>query len=148
MEISAHLNISKVRLHNQIYTDIQRAHMEDVMHSSESDNESAEQIVSKIVKMRFNKKKDRNEWFVIWADGTQSWEPEENLVDPDGTRNIELLKFELRQKTSTEGHKAGVAANNNIDNQSQELSDLDLADEYNRKNTFPKWISLCKLLRN
>jgi len=33
------------------------------------------------------------EWQVQWADGDETWEPEENLTDPDGTINGFLLEY-------------------------------------------------------
>jgi hypothetical protein len=65
---------------------------------SEVEYEESEEIkVISIRKEKFNEKMERTEYLVEWEDGTISWEPKTNLVDDDGTENIELIRYDIRK---------------------------------------------------
>lgn len=61
----------------------------------DSEVEEDEQAVVKLTADRFNNKKKRKEWLVLWADGSETWEPIGNLVDSDGTHNIALIRYDI-----------------------------------------------------
>lgn len=60
-----------------------------------------EQVVLEICDERQNAKKE-DEWLVKWEDGSQTWEPRHHLLDEDGTKNIQLVKYELRKELKVE----------------------------------------------
>jgi hypothetical protein len=54
----------------------------------------------KTLKVKFieerKKIQNRLKWHVHWTDGSNSWEPYENLVDSNGTKNDAFAYFEAR----------------------------------------------------
>lgn len=86
--------------------------MEDSDHSSsESESVIDELFVENIEKVR--ERKGIKEWFVHWCDGTKTWEPREHLIDTDGTVNIELIKFDIREDNRREKEDEAKRAKTN-----------------------------------
>lgn len=65
--------------------------------SQELSEDEVEHLVVEIIDDRLNKRRQRHEWLVTWADGSQTWEPKENLVDPDGTELLELIRYNVKK---------------------------------------------------
>jgi hypothetical protein len=72
---------------------------EESEESEEAEEESydVELKVISIKQERYNQKKKRTEYLVEWENRSVSWEPKENLVDEDGTENIELIRYDIRK---------------------------------------------------
>ena len=74
----------------------------DIMESVESTSQSSEGELTVKYVDRVRERNGKKEWHILWIDGTQSWEPRENLVDTDGTENIELIRFDIREDLRSE----------------------------------------------
>lgn len=97
-------------LHKESENDQVVAAANDVVGTQQATNfASAEELnVAKITETRFNKLRKRDEWKVYWSNGTNSWEPLDNLLDGDGTQCVELLKFDLRIEMMEEMDKENI----------------------------------------
>lgn len=90
----------------------EKLHMEsnDELAGEFSDDDEEESVI-RIDSHRM--RRGKKEYLVIWSKSDPSWQPREDLVDPDGTECMALIRYEIRLEMEARGNPHNNNNNNN-----------------------------------